>query len=121
MRASASAVFESSPGRLTDAMRIEDLVNADRARLDLFRDPLSLFQIACPDTGGQSKFGIVGEGNRLFFGFERRYGKRRAKGFFLHRPHVITDIRNHSRLIEKLPRLPSLSAGENCCALSEKI
>src|SRR5437016_2776195 len=56
---------------LADAKAGDNVVHHDCPRLDLRGHGLAAFAIACPDAGGQSKLGVVGQSNGLGVGVER--------------------------------------------------
>src|SRR3954463_8976259 len=97
MRAAAARVFETAPRSLTDAMRVEDFVDANGAGLDLPGDALGFCTVAGPDAGCQAKFAVICQLYRFCFGRKRRYRQGRAEGFFPHGPHVIGRSSDDSR------------------------
>jgi hypothetical protein len=97
----AAAVLKSAPRRLADAVRIEMFVYTDRTGLDPLGDTAALGMIACPDARRQAKFGIICQANRFVLGRKCRDRQCRPERLLTHCPHIVMDIGDDGRLVEK--------------------
>ena len=59
VRSAATGIFEAAPRRLPDAVRVENLVDANCSGFDFFGDSSALCEIARPDARRQTEFRVV--------------------------------------------------------------
>src|SRR5205807_8949150 len=95
----------------------EAAVDAHDAVFKRFGNAPDAGDVAAVEIGGETEFGIVGEGDGFRFGFEAEERSDRAESFFASDGHLRSDIGKHGRLEKAAAENVAMAADEDFCAL----
>eukprot|EP00825_Cyclidium_porcatum_P023894 TRINITY_DN26475_c0_g1_i1.p2 TRINITY_DN26475_c0_g1~~TRINITY_DN26475_c0_g1_i1.p2 ORF type:complete len:223 (+),score=42.64 TRINITY_DN26475_c0_g1_i1:171-839(+) len=96
-------------------------VDADHAVLQRLANAPAAADIAREEIGGETEFGIVGHGDRLFFGFKAEQRGDGAESSLAGDFHFGRYVGQHGRLEEVATALMAGAATENPRALADRI
>src|SRR5262249_44788540 len=104
-------------GSFADAEAAHNVIDHDCSRVDPASQSCTPGAIAGPHTGGQPKFGIIGQTHRFFFAVERHDGQYRTKRFFAHDTHPVIDVGENCGSVEVWPEFrQARAAREDACS-----
>src|SRR5262245_52701812 len=111
--AAEPALLSATPRSLGNAVRIEDLINHNRAGIDARCHPLPAGDVVGPHAGRQAELAIVRQPHCLFLGSEIHDWQDWSERLFTHHVHFVIHVGEHGGWIKwSAPFTQALAAQE---------